>query len=232
MSAILDSLRKRPDFQRGDFAGTRRNGDYTAVIDTDLREISRQQGEALRAAFGGRKENPRATAVRERVAAHRASVTAPAQQATPATPKPGQVWVPQEILDGGRAAYPILDAMALQVPAGRYALPRREVTAAGNDATFFEVTEAKRTGKHYIKQLLGAPGSFTERRLTVREQYFALKHLIAEGDAAAVLFGRLTKTCSDCGSPLTNAVSRGRGIGPKCWYKPRFAAVREASRQR
>jgi hypothetical protein len=232
MSAILDSLRQRPDFARGDFAGTRRNSDHTPVVDTDLREISRQQGQALRSAFGGRPESPRATAVRERVAAHRASVTAPAKPAAPATPKPGQVWVPQEILDGGRAAYPILDAMALQVPAGRYALPRREVTAAGNDATFFEVTEAKRTGKHYIKQLLGAPGSFTERRLTVREQYFALKHLIAEGDAAAVLFGRLTKTCSDCGSPLTNAVSRGRGIGPKCWYKPRFAAVREVSRQR
>lgn len=232
MSAILNSLRQRPDFERGDFDGTRRNTDQTPVAGTDLREVSRRQGAALREAFNS--TTVRAT----REAAVVATNIAPTPTAVaskpgpPVGPKPGQAWVPQEILDGSRAAYPILDAMALAVPAGRYALARREATAAGNDVTFFEVTEAKRTGKHYITQLLGAPGSFTERRLNIREQYFALKHLAAEGDAAAVLFGRKTRTCSDCGSPLTNAVSRTRGIGPKCWYKPRFADVREAARIR
>jgi hypothetical protein len=184
--------------------GTTYHADRTPVADVSLRTIARDQGQALRAAY----------------------------RPAPATPAPGQAWVPQEILDGGRAAYPTLDALALQVPTGSYALRRAHTTAAGNDATFFEVTEAKKTGKHYIRQLLGAPGSFTTRTLNVREQYFALKHLIDDGDAAAVLFGQLTKTCSDCGSPLTNALSRSRGVGPKCWYKPRFAAVREAARTR
>lgn len=237
MSAILDSLRKRPDFERGDFAGTRRNTDYTPIAGVGLREIAREQAETLRGAFGGRRETPRAAEVRERVERHRATTPAtaspaPARKPAPATAKPGQEWVPQEILDGGRAAYPILDAMALQVPTGHYALARRETTAAGNDITFFAVTESKRTGKHYIAQLLGAPGAFTTRKLTVREQYFALKHLIEHGDAAAVLFGHKTGTCSDCGSPLTNTISLSRGIGPKCWYKPRFAGIREAARTR
>lgn len=127
--------------------------------------------------------------------------------------------------------FEMLDALALQVQPGRYALPRREVTAAGNDATFFEVS-AGRNGKHYIRQLLGAPGNYTTRALTRPEQYFALRHLIEDGVAAAVLYGQLAHECSDCGSPLTNALSRSRGIGPKCWYKPQFAGLREAARKR
>lgn len=106
--------------------------------------------------------------------------------------------------------YAQVDALAKRVPAGRYALPKVNPTA-DNDVTFFEISE-----RHYVRQLIGAPGNFSARPLTLALQYFALMHLLEDLKSAAVLFGRTTGTCSQCGSPLTNLKSREAGIGPVC----------------
>jgi hypothetical protein len=117
-------------------------------------------------------------------------------------------------IDTRSLTYAQVDALAKQVPAGRYALPKVNPTA-DNDVTFFEISEG-RNGAHYVRQLLGAPGDFTSQPLALALQYFAVTHLLEDLKSAAVLFGRTTGTCSQCGSPLTNRKSREAGIGPVC----------------
>jgi len=206
MSAILDSLRKRPDFQRGDFAGTRRNGDYTAVTDTNLREISRQQGNALRSAFGGRTESPRTTAVRERIAAHRTAAQADtARRAT------------------AREMYAEIDAKIKDIPTGFYALPKREDATNGSQPFYYFKIHSFRGGKRII-MVTGGVGAFTEHTMKALWQLRAVEGIARDVAGAAATFGKETTVCGFCAangriSPLTHVRSRAAGYGQHCAEK-------------
>lgn len=207
MSATLDSMRKR--YTEPEFRGTYRNNDRTPVAQgRPLREVAAEQAERLRTATGRPAAN---TAVRERVEAQVAALRADRRWAGPTRTAPRPVAVVE------RPSYKVADELATQVPAGLYALPRKEASSAGNTVTFFKVHPFR--GGHRIVQLLGSIGAFTERPLPVQHQVFALTHILEDAKAAAVLFGRETATCGMCGSPLTNDASRKAGIGPKCARK-------------
>ncbi len=189
MSAILDSMRVR-------------HTDQPRTIS----ERSREHAEMLRSALG-RPAAAGQTAVRARVDAVRNN---PSKWAGPTRAAAAPVAVT-------KPDYKVADALAMTVPAGLYALPRREASAAGNTVTFFKVHPFR--GGRRIVQLLGSIGAFSERPLPVQHQIFALTHIAEDAKAAAVLFGRETATCGMCGSPLTNEASRKAGIGPKCARK-------------
>lgn len=192
MSATLDSMRTR-------YSGT-------ADAPRTISEKSREHAEVLRAALG-RPAAHGQSAVRARVDAVRNN---PARWAGPTRTAPAPVAVT-------KPDYKVADELAMTVPVGFYALPRKEASAAGNTITFFKVHPFR--GGRRIVQLLGSVGAFSERPLPVQHQVFALTHIAENAKAAAVLFGRETATCGMCGSPLTNEASRKAGIGPKCARK-------------
>ncbi len=117
----------------------------------------------------------------------------------------------------GRDLLPAFVALVEQVPDGFYALPKRD----SDEVTFFEVrTEGTGRGKrNWVYQLQGAPGDFTRIKLSYLMMFYAARHLAEDARAAAILFGRRTRTCGICNSPLTNPASLAKGIGPKCERK-------------
>lgn len=179
MSATLNSLRTYAS----------RNGEPAT-----LRDVAREQGALLRAAFN--------------------STTIADNRTKAASKAPATVQRVRTADDGPRLTFAEVDALAKQVPAGRYALPKRNPTA-DNDVTFFEVAEL-RNGAHVIRMLVGAPGAFQAHPMKLRMQWFAYTHLLEGLEDAAVLFGRKTRRCYKCNSPLTNRISRDAGIGPDC----------------
>lgn len=192
----LDAIRNyRPE---RDFDGTRRNNDRTPVASVDLKAAGARSAEILRVF---RTEKP-ASPVAQRVAAVKAQAARP----TPTRP----VAQPQ-------ITFAMVDELAATIPPGFYALPRKEASTAGNTVTFFEVI-ATRKGS-MVRMLVGAPSAFQRQPLKLNLQYFALTHIAEDAKAAAILFGRETKTCGMCGSPLTNEASRKAGIGPRCARK-------------
>lgn len=100
-----------------------------------------------------------------------------------------------------------------EIPPSKYALPH----ADGNGITFFEVVE-RRNGARYLNQLVGAPGDWRRMtNLSVRLQLYAARHIAEDCKTAAKLFADAHGVCAKCGSPLSDATSRSRGIGPVCW---------------
>jgi hypothetical protein len=207
MSAILDSLRRRPDFERGDFAGTRRNTDYTSTSGVGLREIARQQGEALRDAFASKSpatpRAARAAEVRQRVETHRANVQADgARRAT------------------AREMYAQIDAALRDIPTGFYALPKREEATNGNRPFYFFKVHPFRGGKRII-MVTGGVGAFTEVPMKALWQLRAAQGISRDLAGAAALFGKETSTCGFCAakgrrSPLTHPRSVAAGYGKDC----------------
>jgi hypothetical protein len=93
------------------------------------------------------------------------------------------------------------------------------VPGSDNDISFYQVDKPDRgrwAGKTFVKQLLGAPGSFREERMPLARQLFVLRAVVADEQGAIALFGKSLGVCSVCHSPLTNQKSRARGIGPDC----------------
>jgi hypothetical protein len=155
----------------------------------------------------------RAAAVRERVSAAVAAapvaVTRPAQQSAPVTPSPAE-WMR------------LADELAMQLPAGRYALPRKEVTGNGNDITFFQVIEFKtgpRKGQRRIFQLIANGAGLGRQGLAPKLQVFAMRHILADVPSAIALYGQTIGKCSRCHRDLTNGESRAIGLGTECRKK-------------
>lgn len=175
-----------------------------------LAEVAADQATALRAALG----RPTAARTPARAAARARVEAFVAANARPEAHRPAPVAV---VGDPARPTYAQVDALAMTVPTGCYALPRNEASTAGNTVTFFKVHPFR--GGRRIVQLLGAPGGFVERPLPVMHQFFALTHVADDPKSASMLFGRETATCGVCDSPLTNDKSRALGIGPVCRNK-------------
>lgn len=110
------------------------------------------------------------------------------------------------------------------VPTSMYAIPAntlpapaiRERYARANDHLFVVVGEFNET--RYVKQLHGAPGSFTRTPFeTVDDRLAVVTVLVEQGPrACAQIFGALYTCCGKCGAPLTDDRSRFHKLGPVC----------------
>jgi hypothetical protein len=121
-----------------------------------------------------------------------------------------------ELLATPRAAKPKAAPRARpDVPEGRYALPN----AAGDDVVFYGVdrpTRGRWAGYTFLKQLVGAPGAFDERRVPREREASVLAAIAADPAAAALRFSRHFTVCSRCLSPLSQVRSRATGFGSTC----------------
>jgi hypothetical protein len=184
-------------------------------VDTTVRAASASFAANLRATHApvpARTERERrAAAVRERVStavtAAPVAVARPKPQDTPVSPAE---WIR------------IADELAMQLPAGRYALPRRETTVSSNDITFFQVVEFKtgpRKGQRRIFQLVANGAGLGRQGLAPKLQVFAMRHILADMPSAIALYGQTIGRCSRCHRDLTNGESRAIGLGSECRKK-------------
>lgn len=108
---------------------------------------------------------------------------------------------------------------AATVAPGRYA-----VDSDNGDTMFVKVDHGREgtkwEGRVFVVRLLGAPGDFREVRLPREVSAAVLSTIASNPEAASVRFGQEVGVCGRCGSPLTDATSRARGIGPVCFEKP------------
>lgn len=87
--------------------------------------------------------------------------------------------------------------------------------ADANDLVFVFVNEYH--GHTYVRQLLGAPGSFRKLRIASRDTENELLALIrTDATKASQRFGAAYSICGRCGSELTDVVSRAANMGPEC----------------
>lgn len=101
------------------------------------------------------------------------------------------------------------------LPPANYALPRR----ADPDAwDFFQVREA-RSGRRYVVQLLGSPGSWNRRRLDVRLQLAAARAVASDVRAAALAYSERHGRCAGCDAKLSDPTSIALSMGPVCRKK-------------
>lgn len=113
------------------------------------------------------------------------------------------------------ASFAQLNAMADSIPAGKYALPAK---VQSEEVYFFEI---RKVGQgHRIFKLVGAPGNFKSHTMNIKWQERALTLISLDVTLAMTFFGKTTRTCGACESPLTHARSRACGLGPKC--APKF----------
>jgi hypothetical protein len=128
---------------------------------------------------------------------------------------------PKQVKEGGAAK--------LDVPAGYYATPS---ITGNNDFDFWHVqrpTEGKWAGYTFVKRVIGGhqdqdlPRDSKKkvkddnRRLARATQTAALKAIVEFGvQKSHELFGTELKFCRECGTHLTDKLSRELGIGPDC----------------
>jgi hypothetical protein len=119
------------------------------------------------------------------------------------------------IVDAAPAPKPQAQAPAVDVPAGRYAVPTNE----GHYA-FYKVdrpTEGRWAGYVFAKQLIGSVGSWSEQRLSRDVTQTILARIATQGvEESARLFGIKARACGFCMSPLSNPQSRAAGYGSTC----------------
>lgn len=126
------------------------------------------------------------------------------------------------VLAGVVETTPLTTALA-SLPVCKYM-----VDGAHGEAIIVEVVERK-GGRRWLNRLLGAPGDWRRVRLPSPQmahwaekvkgaQYYdAPTDRALEGpEAAAVRFSREFVCCAACGSPLSDAESMARGLGPVC----------------
>ena len=103
------------------------------------------------------------------------------------------------------------------VPAGRYAV----ATEAGaiNTLAFYKVdrpVEGRWAGRVFVQHIVGGD----EERLSPATSRAILAKIAEAGpEAASAAYGREIGQCGVCARPLTNDISRARGIGPVCAEK-------------
>jgi hypothetical protein len=120
---------------------------------------------------------------------------------------------------GSRPTFKQVDELAMTVPVGVYALPRKAPSSTGSMLTFFRVHKFR--GGRRIVQLAGGVGAYTEIPLKLEHQYFALTHIAEDVAAASALYGKEAKECGFCRgrgrhSPLTHVRSLAAGYGQHC----------------
>lgn len=123
-----------------------------------------------------------------------------------------------------------------EVPAGRYAL-----LEGGDDAmswsavdrqdlvkfkeptvVFYQVdrpTEGRYKGRTFVKRLIGAPGSYRKEPVRGMREARVLQAIAKDPREASLRYGKESRVCGVCHSPLTTEASRARGIGPVCASK-------------
>jgi len=108
-------------------------------------------------------------------------------------------------------------ASAPEVPAGRYAVATED--GAINALAFYKVDHGKGRwdGMTFVTLVLGG---HQERPLgTGQAAKAVLRKIAADVEGAAAAYGHEMGRCGFCHLPLTNDVSRARGIGPDCAKK-------------
>jgi hypothetical protein len=102
------------------------------------------------------------------------------------------------------------------MPEGRYAIRTNE----SPDWQFYQVdkpSEGRWAGYVFVKQLIGSPGDY--RKINVKDagrRNAILARIEADPQRAMLDYGLHSGVCGKCSSPLTNADSLARGIGPIC----------------
>jgi hypothetical protein len=129
-----------------------------------------------------------------------------------------------------------------ELPKGRYAIPRANIALGSpleqafgaNEHIFVEVKEYQET--RYIRQLHGAPGSYTRSKPTREQQDQVIDTLTLTPTTpleCAQLFGVLRSCCGSCGADLTDDRSRALHLGPDVsaiFILPRMCASCETGR--
>lgn len=110
------------------------------------------------------------------------------------------------------------------MPEGRYAILEEFGTDNNEDAmwTFWQVdkpTEGRWEGYTFLKQLIGAPGTYKKINVENRRRQEVLRAIEADPKQAMIDYGLKSGVCGRCSSPLTDPGSLARGIGPKCAAK-------------
>lgn len=99
------------------------------------------------------------------------------------------------------------------IPISKYA-----VEIAGEGLVFLEVKEYKDT--RYLRQLIGAPGDWKKiKPVGARRVQLASAIMEMTPAVAAHRYSVEFTCCAACGSPLSDELSRARGIGPVCWQR-------------
>jgi hypothetical protein len=100
------------------------------------------------------------------------------------------------------------------MPDGRYCLDSKGALG------FFEVTHGKAgsrwDGYTFVKRLIGSPGDYSKLPMNKSLVDETLRRIEKDPKAAAIRFGKETKHCFRCASPLTHKRSRAAGYGEKC----------------
>lgn len=131
------------------------------------------------------------------------------------------------LLKVAKPARPVtVDVEFANVPKGRYAF-----TATDGHVAFAKVWVA-RTGRRGVDLLIGAPGDWRQETLSRTAAHTVLEQIATDPEGHARLFGQKTRSCGNCGSPLTDPQSRAAGYGGTCaenngfWYPTREEALR------
>jgi hypothetical protein len=85
-----------------------------------------------------------------------------------------------------------------------------------NDLAFWWISKHERSGRYYLRQIIGGRGA-VDTRLSPQAMITIAKKILAAGAyEAMILFGQSIGRCGHCGRMLTNQESREAGIGPIC----------------
>lgn len=100
------------------------------------------------------------------------------------------------------------------IPAGRYCIEADDGTLR-----FYQVDrpdQGKWAGRMFTKQLLGAPGAYRKINIPTMSVSKVLNVIVKDPREASIRYGKESRECGVCHSPLTNQASLERGIGPVC----------------
>jgi hypothetical protein len=108
-------------------------------------------------------------------------------------------------------------APQVELEDGRYAIIEHHPD--GPRPVFYRFKNGRVPGYYRLDHLVGQPGGdYAKYPVAPGSERF--KRVIAEiakdPRAAMTLFGQVSKTCSYCGSPLSDPVSLETGVGPQC----------------
>jgi len=111
------------------------------------------------------------------------------------------------------------------LPLAKFAVPASHLEGAlsdyapTGDLVFIETREFEtpdgRTVR-YLRRLTGAPSDFTRSRFSREDAHAVARVLLADPLTYIRAFGEHFTVCGKCASPLTDARSRARFLGPDC----------------
>lgn len=99
------------------------------------------------------------------------------------------------------------------IPAGRYCLD------FDDGLKFFQLDRPDRgqwAGKMFLSVLVGAPGDYRKIKIAAGPRIKVLEMIAKDPREASIRYGKESRECGVCHSPLTNQASLDRGIGPVC----------------